>query len=156
MFGNKNKEKEGDKQLRSAVHNNSVVSNGVVLDGNLISLGAFRFDGRMTGRIICQDKVVIGQDGVVKGDIIAQHVDVYGTIIGTIEVTGILTLKTNCNVKGDMSAQKIVMEEGSAFDGNCKMHNLQYPEALKEIDKMISDGTDNVLIDKGIGYDNGL
>jgi len=36
------------------------------------------------------------------------------------------------------------------------MHNLQYPEALKEIDKMISDGTDNVLIDKGIGYDNGL
>ena len=142
MFGNS---KSKIAELTTS-YNNSIISNSVVLDGNIVSLGTIRFDGKMTGRIICKDKVIIGPEAVVKGDIIAQHVEIGGTVIGTVEATETLVLKANCDIKGDLISKKLIIEDNAKFDGNCKMSNLQYPESLEEIDRIISDKSEQLLL----------
>lgn len=109
--------------IETAEINNShnILGNGTTVEGSIATAGNLRIDGKIIGAITSKAKLILGPNAWVKGNIIAQNTDVEGAVEGTIDVSGLLTLKRTAVIKGDISTGKLVFEEGAKFNGKCKM-----------------------------------
>lgn len=127
MFSNNKKE------LKEVATSNSsnIIGKGASLEGNLNTVGNLRVEGKITGEITTKAKVVFSSTSWIKGGIIAQNAEIGGEVQGTIEVSGLLTLKPTAIVQGNIIANKLVFEEGAKFNGKCKMDSQAKQVALE-------------------------
>lgn len=106
---------------------NNVVVNfitaGTEITGDITSNEGIRIEGTLTGNLITKGKVVIGESGKVKGEINCKNSEVFGTIEGKIVVAELLSLRKTARINGDISTNKLAIEPGSKFTGNCNMSN---------------------------------
>ena len=79
-----------------------------------------------------EGKVVIGETGKVKGEISCKNSDVEGSIEGKITVEQLLALKTKARIKGDIIANKLAIEPGCQFTGNCDMATTSFISSNEE------------------------
>ena len=91
------------------------------LDGTLVSKDNISVYGNIKGQIQCQGRVVIGETGNIEADIITNDVLVSGAVVGNITAKGLLKISSTGVVTGDIQYSRIVMEEGSRFEGHSKM-----------------------------------
>ena len=91
------------------------------IKGDIISDGNFRIDGTLEGNINTKGKVVVGEKGLIQGEVFCQNADVEGTIKGKLQVTQLLALKATANIHGDILVDKLSIEPGANFTGSCKM-----------------------------------
>ncbi|MDR1879248.1 MAG: polymer-forming cytoskeletal protein [Bacteroidales bacterium] len=104
----------------------NIIGAGTEIKGDIKTSGDMRIDGKLTGNFSSGQKLVIGQSGIIEGDIKCKDCDISGKVIGNMHVTELLTLKATADVMGDISTNKIVIEPGAQFSGVCKMHqNMQ-------------------------------
>lgn len=115
MFDKKNKT-ETDFQKKT----NRIVE-GTVITGNIDSVSDFRIDGTLIGNYTSKAKLVIGVEGVVKGDIVCQNCDIEGKFEGKIQISETLNLKAKAVVKGEVICDKLSVEPGAEFTGSCTM-----------------------------------
>jgi cytoskeletal protein CcmA (bactofilin family) len=101
----------------------TTISTGTVVKGDITSEGDFRIVGKLVGSIRSKGKVVIGQSGIVEGDIFCQNADFSGTVKGNVEVEKLLLLKATVNLNGNISTGKLSIESGALFSGKCTMSN---------------------------------
>ncbi|HVX52263.1 MAG TPA: polymer-forming cytoskeletal protein [Chitinophagaceae bacterium] len=99
----------------------SIIGAGMLINGQVTSEGDIRIDGHLTGTVKSSSKLVVGEDGLVEGDVIAYQVDVTGKITGNIIVKDLLTLRGHAIIEGDINAGKISMEPTVSFNGTCTM-----------------------------------
>jgi cytoskeletal protein CcmA (bactofilin family) len=118
MFGTS---KSSAQESTQASNSSNILSNDTIIEGDIKSNGNLRIEGKVVGNIITKAKLVLGPNSNVKGRITAQTVDIAGTLDGTVEVMNLLTLKPTAIVKGEIITHKLSFEEGSSFDGTCKM-----------------------------------
>jgi cytoskeletal protein CcmA (bactofilin family) len=126
MFTNK----EEDARISEISKSSNTISKDTSIDGNVETTGNLRIEGKVKGNIRARSKVVLGNSGQVEGKVFAQTADIEGTIKGTVQVEGLLTLKSTAHIKGDINTGKLVMESGAVFDGRCNMGSFKNPEAL--------------------------
>jgi len=119
MFNNKSKSETTEAAVPSG--SASLIGGGTTLKGDITSSGDLRIDGTLIGNIICSSKVIIGANGVVKGDISGQQADIMGIVTGTIKVKELLMLKSNCLVNGNLHSAKLQIEPAAQFNGQCHM-----------------------------------
>jgi cytoskeletal protein CcmA (bactofilin family) len=119
MFG----KKEINKTTQENVINGSIniIGAGTVITGDMSCKGDIRIDGVITGNVISKSKVVIGPTGEVTGDIICTHGDISGALKGDMTVSETLFLKSTARLKGDIVTNKLIVEAGALFTGNCNM-----------------------------------
>ena len=91
------------------------------IKGDIISDGNFRIDGTLEGSINTKGKVVVGDKGLIQGDVFGQNADVEGIIKGKLQVAQLLALKSTANIHGDILVDKLSIEPGANFTGSCKM-----------------------------------
>lgn len=101
----------------------TTISTGTIVNGDITTEGDFRIVGKLIGNIHSTGKVVIGQNGIVEGDIFCQNADFSGSIIGNSDVENLLLLKSTVNVSGNIKTGKLSIESGAQFNGNCTMSN---------------------------------
>jgi len=58
---------------------------------------------------------------VVEGEIICQNADIEGSVKAKLQVSELLTLKSESNFEGDVTTGKLAIEPGAKFSGTCKM-----------------------------------
>ena len=80
-----------------------------------------RIDGKIKGVLHCDAKVVIGQSGVIEGDIYCEEAACEGRIIGRLEVKGLLLLKKDAVIDGDVHYKRLIVEEGASIHGKLIM-----------------------------------
>jgi cytoskeletal protein CcmA (bactofilin family) len=97
------------------------ICEGTELTGSVKSSSDFRIDGKIDGNIQCEGKVIIGEKGSVKGDVASKNMEISGHAEGTISIEGLLGLKSTAVVDGEITANKLVIEIGAVFNGNCHM-----------------------------------
>ena len=90
------------------------------IKGDIISDGNFRIDGTLEGSINTKGKVVVGEKGLIQGDVFCQNADVEGAIKGKLQVAQLLALKSTANIHGDILVDKLSIEPGANFTGSCK------------------------------------
>jgi cytoskeletal protein CcmA (bactofilin family) len=99
----------------------SLIGSGTVVEGKIMTDGSVRVDGRLVGHIISKANVTIGAGGVVEGTIQGANISLAGNVNGTIAATEKIVLETKSVMRGDISAQRLVVDEGAIFDGKCNM-----------------------------------
>lgn len=99
----------------------SMIGTGTVIHGEIISQSDIRIDGKLVGNVKCAAKVVVGAQGEIEGNIIAQQCDITGKVTGNMNIKDILNLRATASIKGDIVAGKISMEPTVQFNGKCTM-----------------------------------
>ncbi|MCR5821502.1 MAG: polymer-forming cytoskeletal protein [Bacteroidales bacterium] len=99
----------------------NTITNGSVIKGNITAMGDFRMDGTLEGNISLNGKLVVGETGLVNGNIICQNANIIGSVVGNISVKELLSLHATANVKGDILINKLSIEPGASFSGTCRM-----------------------------------
>ena len=97
------------------------IGEGTSFDGNLTSSKSLTIYGGVKGTIECQGRVVIGQSGNIEADISADDVTVSGKIVGNVTAKSKLEMTSTGVIQGDVKTGRLIMEDGSKFDGHCEM-----------------------------------
>ncbi|MCE2494986.1 MAG: polymer-forming cytoskeletal protein [Flavobacteriales bacterium] len=115
------KGKEMAKNLDPQAPARNRIGPETTIKGEIISDGNFRIDGTLEGSIKTKGKVVVGEKGLIQGEVLCQNADVEGTIKGKLQVTQLLALKATAKIHGDILVDKLSIEPGANFTGSCKM-----------------------------------
>lgn len=115
----------------------TVVGAGSRFQGDVEATGMVRIDGVYLGNIRTEGNIVIGEKGQVEGNIQGLHVTVAGKVKGQIKATASLQLLSTSSVFGDLDVEKMTMEEGAKFEGQCKM-NVSHADSPAKEDKQAS------------------
>ena len=106
----------------------SIVSADMVVSGNLKSKGDIQIDGTVEGDITSK-KLTISTAASVRGMIEAEVVVIAGEVSGQIKARQVSLLKT-ARVMADVVQEKLSIEPGAVFEGNCR-HLQDDPAAAK-------------------------
>lgn len=137
MFNSKKK-----SEIVSTGTINTIIGNNSKVEGLLEASDPTRVDGLVQGKILSQSSVIVGENGVVKGDINAIEILVAGTVYGNLKAEQRIELTETGRVLGDLVTKTLVIDEGASFKGNCTM------EVMEE--KKVSDGIhEDASEDKG-------
>jgi cytoskeletal protein CcmA (bactofilin family) len=109
----------------------NLVGAGTTIKGDINCNGDIRIDGSLQGNLNTKGKVVIGETGKVKGEIVCKNSDLSGELEGKIKVSELLSLKSTAKIFGDIIANKLAIEPGSKFTGNCNMTGETIPNVGK-------------------------
>lgn len=96
----------------------TIIAADVNMLGNVISEGSMDIDGRIEGNVRCK-AVTIRKNGVIKGDVFADIVQVYGRIEGVIKARDV-QLFSSCHVEGVIMHESLTIEDGAFVDGQFK------------------------------------
>lgn len=98
----------------------TVVGPATELEGDIRTNESIRIDGKVKGGVTA-DCVIIGQNGVILGDISANKVTVGGRVKGNISASSTLELLRQGQILGDIRTHTLVIADGATFEGNCQM-----------------------------------
>ncbi len=107
------------QQQPGALYN--ALTAGSKIIGTVIAESDFRVDGTVEGDVQSNGKVVIGEQGQIKGTIICQNAEIMGTLEGKIETKHTLALRATGNIKGEVKTQTLIVEPNAIFNGTCSM-----------------------------------
>ena len=97
------------------------IDEGSEIEGQYTFSGTVMLNGRFKGEISTTDMLIIGDKGVINGDIRAGPVLVSGEVVGNVSAAERIELKRTARVFGDVEAPVVVVEEGVLFEGHCRM-----------------------------------
>jgi cytoskeletal protein CcmA (bactofilin family) len=96
----------------------SIISNDLVVHGNMTATGDIQVDGTVEGDIRSQS-LTIGEKASITGEIVAEDIVIRGRVIGTIRGRRV-QLSSTCHVEGDILHEALAVETGAFFEGNCR------------------------------------
>jgi cytoskeletal protein CcmA (bactofilin family) len=118
MFAKKEHNATTENVINGSIN---LIGQGTTITGDLSCKGDIRIDGEIVGNVISMAKVVIGATGSVKGDVIGSNADISGSLTGDLTVNDTLFLKSTAVLNGDIVTNKLIVEAGAVFTGNCNM-----------------------------------
>lgn len=92
--------------------------------GDLSSDGDAVIAGEVVGNVTCR-QLTISRNALVKGDVTAEELIIYGEAFGTISAPRI-TFQPRCHVEGPVHCNWFKLEQGAYFEG--KMHRTDCDE----------------------------
>jgi cytoskeletal protein CcmA (bactofilin family) len=89
--------------------------------GSLNGNGLVKIDGSIDGDLFCEDDVILGESGHIKGNMVCNNAYIHGIIHGNVSCKNTLTIENCGKVNGDILVKKLVISEGGILDGKCTM-----------------------------------
>jgi cytoskeletal protein CcmA (bactofilin family) len=89
--------------------------------GELRFRNTFRVDGRLRGRIVSDNTLVVGESARVEADIDCGVVSIRGQVVGRVQGRQRIELLAGARVQGTLVAPTLVIEDGAVFEGDCEM-----------------------------------
>ena len=114
---------KSDKGGRAASNEpiENVLGPSLVIRGDLAASGGFRIDGTVEGNVESKAAIVVGESGVVRGDLAGTDIVVAGQIIGNVTCSGHLEILAKGRIEGDIDAKSVRVETGGVFRGVSRM-----------------------------------
>jgi cytoskeletal protein CcmA (bactofilin family) len=100
---------------------NGFVDSGCTIRGELEFKTYFRVDGRIEGKVRSQAELVVGEGGVVEGELEVARCVIGGEVRGTIRSTEQVMLHATAKVWADIQTPALVMEDGAFLEGAVTM-----------------------------------
>ncbi len=101
----------------------NLIGAGTEITGDIKCNGDVRIDGTLNGNLNTKGKVVIGETGLAKGEVTCKNADISGKMEGKIIVSELLSLKPSSSISGDIITNRLSIEPGAKFTGNCNMND---------------------------------
>lgn len=91
------------------------------IQGNISSTATVRIDGNYEGDIVTDEDVIVGEKGIIKGNITAINVSLSGKVTGNVSCRGLLEILPLGVLDGDIEVCKISIIDGGTLRGKCSM-----------------------------------
>jgi cytoskeletal protein CcmA (bactofilin family) len=99
----------------------NVLSSGIEITGSIRFSNDMIIDGKIEGEINSdKGRVTIGENAIIKGDVTAGDVKVYGKVEGKI-TSQRCELKDKSRINGDIKSKVFSMEEGAQLSGRTEI-----------------------------------
>ena len=105
----------------------TVLSEGVLVKGELHFEKLLRINGSFEGNLKATGKLIVGVKGKVQGDVDLDEAEINGKIIGNITVNH-LTIGPYAEIIGNIHTQTLSYHSGAKFSGHLEVD----PESTKE------------------------
>jgi cytoskeletal protein CcmA (bactofilin family) len=99
----------------------TLISEGAVLEGNLQAPAFTRVDGQVNGDVNINEGLILGEKGIIQGNVSTKEMVVYGTVNGNINVHS-LEIKSTGKITGEIKTGILLVETGAVYNGNLTMH----------------------------------
>jgi cytoskeletal protein CcmA (bactofilin family) len=110
----------------------NLIGTGTEIKGDINCNGDIRIDGTLNGNLTTRGKVVIGETGKTNGEVSCKNADISGKVEGRIIISELLSLKPSSYIAGDIVTNKLAIEPGARFTGNCNMNGNEPHPAFDE------------------------
>ncbi|MDP9120244.1 MAG: polymer-forming cytoskeletal protein [Acidobacteriota bacterium] len=100
---------------------NGFLDRGSHLHGELRFDAHFRVHGKLTGTVVSDGELVVGDGGEVDGEIRVGQVLVSGTVRGTITASRRIQIAATGKMFADLDTPSLIIEDGALFEGRCAM-----------------------------------
>ena len=124
----------------------SIISNDLVVHGNLTATGDIQVDGTVEGDIRSQS-LTIGEKASITGEIVAEDIVIRGRVVGTIRGRRV-QLSSTCHVEGDILHEALaVRAQGSSASGPASRRTpASSPPACLPLGAVVLDGARRQLL----------
>jgi len=116
MFKKNNQIKDLNQQEIS-----TLIGLGFTITGELKGKAVIRIDGTVIGNVNVEGGIVLGEKGMIKGDVQTDSAIIYGTVNGNVKALN-LEIKKTGKVNGDIKTEAIEIEMGAQYNGKLEMH----------------------------------
>lgn len=96
----------------------SIISNDLVVHGNLVAGGDIQIDGTVEGDVRSAS-VTVGEQASIIGELVSDDIVIRGRVVGSIRGRRVQLCST-CHVEGDILHEALAVETGAFFEGNCR------------------------------------
>ena len=103
-------------------------------EGNIKCKSTARIEGKITGDIIVKKGIILGEKGIVKGNIETETAVIFGTVNGNVKVKH-LEIKETGTIKGDVKTENLLVEMGGKYNGKLDMKIGSEKQTENEIKK---------------------
>lgn len=133
------------KKQNISVHDviDTIIGENTVLEGVINTKDTTRIDGRIKGEARSEGFLIIGEGGLVEGDVKAQSMLIAGTVKGNIYVQERLEVAESGRISGDVVTKTLIIAEGAEFEGKCNMTSGKANEMSKRHEKEINPNEGN-------------
>ena len=100
---------------------NGFLDAGSHITGELHFEDTFRIDGNLTGDIVSEGDLIIGEHGDVDGEVRVRRVFVSGKVQGSLKASERVEINSTGKVVADIYTPSLMIEEGAFFEGRCSM-----------------------------------
>ncbi len=107
------------REMESQARN--LIGNGTVIKGDIDSSGDIRVDGHLIGSLKSNGRIIVGQTGIIEGDLVCKQAEISGVIKGTIKTEDLTALKSTSKVEVELTTKQLMIEVGAQFTGKCAM-----------------------------------
>ncbi|MFT4754030.1 MAG: cytoskeletal protein CcmA (bactofilin family) [Salibacteraceae bacterium] len=90
---------------------------GTEVKGDIITQGDIRIDGKVTGSITSKGKLVVGNTGVIEGEVNCVTGNISGSIQGVVVVSEMLKVQATGKLSGEITYGKLSVEPGAELEG---------------------------------------
>ena len=94
----------------------TLICEGCVIKGDLKAPNFVRIDGQITGDINIDEGLILGEKGIVNGNINTRELIVYGTVNGNIKASS-LKIESSGKINGEIKTQTLQVEMGAVYNG---------------------------------------
>lgn len=121
----------GPKPAKKPIINSraTIIADGTLLTGEIALEHGVYFDGKLEGKIRCNEVITVGKNGEIRGEITARHLVVQGRVDGTISVERI-EIKEGGRVSGTLVSNDMIIEANGVFDGESRLRNSPAPQEM--------------------------
>ena len=100
---------------------NILLRQGCSFDGKLTFDGTEQINGHFTGEIFSEGTLIVGKEALIEARLEVGSIVIYGKVYGEIVAQDRIELHCPAEVRGNITAKTLVIEEGTFFEGNCQM-----------------------------------
>lgn len=109
------REREDEKNIRT------VLAEDIDFSGALKFSTSLKIKGAFEGEIDSTGHLYVGKGAVVKANIRARTITLYGRIEGNVETAEKIELFSGAELAGDIKTPDFIIQSGCAFNGKCIM-----------------------------------
>jgi cytoskeletal protein CcmA (bactofilin family) len=100
----------------------ATIGRSITIKGEVSGDEDLLIEGRVDGSVnLGQHSVTVGPEGKVKANLAGRVVTVEGSVEGDLEGEERVVLRSTANVQGDITAPRVVLEDGANFRGGVDM-----------------------------------
>jgi cytoskeletal protein CcmA (bactofilin family) len=110
----------------------TIIGHNAHFEGTISSNQGLRIDGSVKGKIQCEGTLIVGSEGNVEAEIVANNVLIAGEFAGNVIAKNHLEITEKGKVRGEITTANLVMAPGVVFDGACHMTSHQDFAATKD------------------------
>lgn len=106
----------------------TLISKGCLVHGKIESDVFIRIDGHIKGDLLVGDGLIVGEDGLIEGNVQTREIVVYGTVNGSVNAESVV-IKSSGKILGEIQTITLQVEKGAVYIGSV---NMTQDPALKE------------------------